>query len=249
MPWFHCGVITQATWPKSEKEVKYGKHTFVLMPPTKNTSASIHIEREKLNDVKGLTLINRLLSALSWKCNQPAINHYGWAGNPKPVPVPKSYKMPLGCELCDFFPSEVHEITNKRAKLAVALYREAMNMKYYSVPLQFLSYFKILNIFWNDKYKNGENELVKGLRDSLPDLKEKDCVERIKEIKKQDVPSAAEYLYKHGRCAVAHAFADPIVDPDDITDLHRLSKDMEIMRSLTAYLIKKKLGIEQSIFK
>ena len=56
------------------------------------------------------------------------------------------------------------------------------------------------------------------------------------------------YLYKSGRCAVAHAFADPIVDPDDVAELRRLSDDIWLMRILTTHLIQKKFGIDQSIW-
>ena len=244
MSWLNCGVTTQAIWPMDKKEVKYGNHTFVLMPLTKEHSASIHLELRKIDDVQGLTLINRFLSALGLKCDEPAINHYGWSGNPNPVPVPR-YSMPYGYSPSDVFPNEVYEITDKKAKLAVALYREARSLD--SVPFQFLSYFKILNIFWNDKKKNGKNELVEGLRTSLPNLTENDCVKRIQEIKAKE-GDPADYLYKSGRCAVAHAFADPIVDPDDVTDLRRLSEDIWLMRSLTAYLIEREFGIEQSIW-
>jgi len=214
------------------------------MPLTKDHSASIHIELRGINYVEGLTLINRFLSALAWKCDEPAINHYGWSGNPNPVPVPR-HRIPYGYKPSDVFPNEVYEITDEKAKLAVALYREARSLE--SVPFQFLSYFKILNVFWNDKSKSGRNELVEGLRASLPSLTDKECIERIKEIEeKQGDP--ADYLYKSGRCAVAHAFADPIVDPDDVSDLHRLSEDLWLMRNLTGYLIEKNFGIEQSIW-
>lgn len=245
MSWLNCGVTTQAIWPNEKKEVKYGDHTFVLLPMTKEHSASVHIELRGITDVEGLTLINRFLSALGWKCDEPAINHYGWSGNPVPVPVLK-YQIPFGYSPSDFFPNELYEIADRKAKLAVALYREARSLD--SVPFQFLSYFKILNIFWNDKKENGKNQLIEGLRDSLPELTEKDCVQRIKEIKEKE-GDPAEYLYKSGRCAVAHAFSEPIVDPDDVTDLRRLSEDLWLMRNLTAYLIEKRFGIEQSIWK
>jgi hypothetical protein len=244
MPWLNCGVTTQTIWPEKQKEVKYGNHTFILMPLTKEHSASIHIELKVISNVEGMTLINRFLSTLGWKCNEPAINHYGWSGNPIPVPVPK-YRIPYGYSPSEVFPDEVYEITDKKAKLAVALYREARSLE--SVPFQFLSYFKILNIFWNDKKKSGKNELVEGLRSSLSELREKDCIKRIIEIEKKE-GSAADYLYKSGGCAVAHAFADPIVDPDDVTDLHRLSQDLWLMQNLTAHLIEKNFGIEQSIW-
>jgi hypothetical protein len=128
----------------------------------------------------------------------------------------------------------------------LALYRKARSLD--SVPFQFLSYFKILNILWNDKIKNGRNELVDGLRASLPNLSNKECIERLKEID-AEYGDPADYLYKSGRCAVAHAFTDPIVDPDDVSEVRRLSEDLWLMRNLTAYLIEKNFGIEQSIWK
>ena len=249
MSWLNCVITTQATWPKYKKEVKYGNHTFVLMPLTKEYSASIHIELRGISHVEGVTLINRFLSALAWKCDEPAVRHEdGGSGSVNPVPFPR-YDIPYGYSPSEFFPNEVYDITDIKAKLVVALYREARSLDD-SIPFQFLSYFKILNIFWDDRKKNGKNELVEGLRTSLPDLNDKDCVQRIQEIAKNE-GDPADYLYKSGRCAVAHAFAGrgPIVDPDDETDLCRLSEDLWLMRNLTAHLIEKNFGIEQSIWK
>lgn len=244
MKWLNCGVTTQVVWPKEKQEVKYGNHTFMLMPLTKDHSASIHIKLKGIDNIEGMTLINRFLSALGWKNDQPAINHYGWSGNPIPVPVPR-YRIPLGYSPCDCFPSEIFEITNKKAKLAVALFREGRSLD--NVPFKFLSYFKILNIFWQDKRINGTHELSVGLRESLPYLTDKECIKRIKDIESKH-GDPADYLYKSGRCAIAHAFADPIVDPDDVSDLRRLSKDLWLMRKLAAYLIEKNYGIKQSIW-
>ncbi len=64
MSWLNCGVTTQAIWPEKQKEVKYGNNTFILMPLTKEHSASVHIELKSISDIEGLTLINRFLSAL-----------------------------------------------------------------------------------------------------------------------------------------------------------------------------------------
>lgn len=245
MSWLNCGVTTQVMWPEMQKEVRFGNNTFTLMPLTKEHSASVHIQLNgEINEVEGLTLINRFLSALGWKCDEPAINHYGWSGNPIAVPVP-IYRIPYAYSPSQYFPDEVHEIVDKKAKLAIALYREARSLS--SVPFQFLSYFKILNIFWKDKYENGKNTLVEGLRTSLLELTDDGCIRRLKEIEVKE-GDAADYLYKSGRCAVAHAFSDPIVDPDDVADLHRLSEDLWLMRILTAHLIESKLGIEQSIW-
>ena len=88
-----------------------------------------------------MTLVNRFLSALSWKYDQPVINHYGWSG-PHLVPVPR-YKIPFGYSPTDMFPRELNEVTDQKAKLALALYREGKSLN--NVPFQFLSFFKILN--------------------------------------------------------------------------------------------------------
>jgi hypothetical protein len=53
MSWLNCGVTTQAIWPEKQKEVKYGNHTFILMPLTKEHSASVHIELKGISDVEG----------------------------------------------------------------------------------------------------------------------------------------------------------------------------------------------------
>lgn len=244
MGWLNCGVTTQASWPKAQKEVKYGGHNYVLMPLTKEHSASIHIELDRIDHVEGMTLINRFLSALGWKCDEPAINHYGLSGNPVPVPVAR-YRIPFGYSPSDIFPSELTEITDKKARLAVALYREGKSLD--NVPFQFLSYFKILNVFWKDKTKDGKNELVEGLRHTLAALTDGKCIDRINELEKKE-GDAADYLYKSGRCAVAHAYADPIVAPDDVSDLRRLSEDLWLMKTATSYLIKKEFNLSQSLW-
>ncbi|MDN5292264.1 MAG: hypothetical protein PWQ06_2503 [Anaerophaga sp.] len=245
MNWLNCGVTTQAEWPSSRKEVKFGDHMFVLLPRTKEYSASIHIELTGISSNHGLTLVNRFLSSLSWKCDAPAINHYGWSGSPELMPVPR-HDIPFGYSPFDHFPSELIEIDEEKAKLAVALYRDGRSLD--SVPFQFLSYFKILNIIWTDSKKNGVNLLVAGLKSVLDDITDNDAIQRINEIQK-DHGDPAHYLYKSGRCAVAHAFSDPVVDPDDIDDVHRLSKDLWLMQQVAKLAIEKQFNIEQSIWK
>lgn len=244
MTWLNCGVMTQTVWPKEKKEVVYGEHTFVLMPPTEEHSPSIHIELKAMTYVEGGTLINRFLSALCWKDNHPVIKYYGVSGTSVPTQVIRK-RVPYSCSPLEKFPCKIKEIKDDKAKLAVALYREAISLD--SVPFQFLSYFKILNVFWNDKYANGKNELVEKLRGVLSYMTENDCIQRIQEIKTEE-GDPADYLYKSGRCAIAHAFAEPVVDPDEVSDLHRLSKDLWLMRNISIYLIKKNFNISQSLW-
>jgi Methylamine utilization protein MauJ len=57
----------------------------------------------------------------------------------------------------------------------------------------------------------------------------------------------APYLYGSGRCAIAQAYADPIVDPDDVSDLRRLSGDLHIVKEIAEYLIANELKVSRSI--
>jgi hypothetical protein len=238
MAWLNCGISALVNWPDQRIEVKYGDNYFVLMPMTKDNSASIHIDLKYLSDVEALTAINRFLSALSWKCDAPSINNYGWAGNSMPVPVLKSKMSNGGCPL-KYFPTEVYEIKDEKAKLAIALYKEGLSLN--SVPYRFLSYFKILNIFWKD------NKIVEELRGEISKATDPESIQRIDEIKKNDGDPAL-YLYKSGRCAIAHAYSDPIVDPDNVEDLRNLSKDLYLIKTIVVGLIIAKFNIEQSIF-
>jgi len=135
-------------WPTTETRVQFGGHTLVLRPATRETSQSIHVDLDHISDGQALTLINQFLSVLSWCDDQPMENKYGWSGNPVPVSVPNDSRH-VGSSVAFPFGRELE--SNPQARLALALFREARTIN--SVPLSFLSYFKILNIFWDDKFQ------------------------------------------------------------------------------------------------
>lgn len=244
--WLHVGVSGWAIWPKEETKINFDGYELLLKPATKDSEMSIHIDIEgKISDVDALTLINRFLSILSWCDDQGMENLYGWSGNPVPVSVPKKARA-IGTKISSSLSFPFYRDIEKDPKvcLALALFREALTIN--SGPFEFLSYFKILNIFWKDKYQSGKNEIIEGLRDTLPFIENSQAKERIEELKIQetDVPN---YLYESGRCAIAHAYADPIVDPDDLSDLRRLSQDTWVIKAVAEYLIENKLNVSRSI--
>ena len=55
--------------------------------------------------------------------------------------------------------------------------------------------------------------------------------DRIEEIVKTST-DVAEYLDYSGRCAIAHVFRDPIVNPDDYNDYMRISQDVRVVQDL-----------------
>jgi len=240
--YLNVGVDGCASWPSKETSISFGGHELILKPATKDSEQSVHIDLKGLSNVEALTLINRFLSILSWCDNQGMENLYGWSGNPVPVPVPKRSRF-LGSSIA--FPFYRDQEEEPKAKLALALYREGLTVN--SVPFQFLSFFKILNIFWIDKFKNGENEIIEGIRKYLEKIIDSTGTKRIEKIKQLE-PDVAKYLYESGRCAIAHAYSEPIVYPDDVQHLRRLSEDINIIKSIAEKLIVTKLNISRTIY-
>jgi hypothetical protein len=243
--WLNVGVKGNAVWPTAETTVEFGGHQLVLKPATRETEESVHIKLQGLSDVEALTLVNRFLSVLSWCDDQPMENRYGWSGTPVPVAVGRESRV-AGSSIA--FPFYRQPEPNEKARLALALFREARTVN--SIPFAFLSYFKILNIFWQDKMltTNGkrQNPIIEGIRTTLPKLKDELAVKRLRALTttKPDVPN---YLYESGRCAIAHAYADPIVDPDDLSALRRLSEDLHIVKEIAVHLIATELRVSRSI--
>jgi hypothetical protein len=232
--WLNLPVVGTADWPREQMKVSVQDHEVILKPETRETEKSIHVELRGINESDAFTLASRFLSVLTWCSDQPleTLDGFVWR---RPEPVRKQSR-PVG-ELIDF--TILRDIPrDPRARKALALYREGHTVN--SLPFSFLSYFKILNIFWPD------NQIVDGLRNLLPRLDGNQAQDRIKELatKHEDV---AQYLYTSGRCAVAHAFAEPIVDPDDVTHTRRLSQDIWIIRAAAEYLIENELHISREI--
>lgn len=241
--WLQVGVRGGAIWPTQEIEVQFGGHALLLKPATKDTEQSVHLNLVGITHEEGLTLINRFLSVLSWCDDQALENLFGWSGNPCPVAIPRQPRM-IGSSIA--FPFFRTLETSAEARLALALYREARSIN--SVPYAFLGYFKILNVFWKDRWINRSNELVEGIRATLPQIADQSASDRMSKL----APSQADlasYLYESGRCAVAHAHTQPLVDPDSINDIHRLSADMPIIKAIAEYLMEHRLNLSRSIIK
>jgi len=58
--------------------------------------------------------------------------------------------------------------------------------------------------------------------------------------------TAGNYLYVSNRCAVAHANAEPLVDPDDPGDRRRLTSDLPMVKALAEYMIEQHFGVKSA---
>ena len=230
--WMNLGVSGQCGWPDSQIEVRFGTTRIILMPQTGKKSASIHFETDSNDDLDEMTMANRFLSIVSWAYKESLQNDYGWSGNPVPCAVPM---MKLARCVNRHFLIRWNPLDDPKQRLAVALYREAMSVN--SIPYKVLGFFKIINIL----YKNGSDQKA-WIKATLPSLTESHLQKRLQALSNAE-PDVAAYLYEPGRCAVAHAFADPLIDPDDLTHLRRLSADVHIVQALAEHLIKHELNV------
>lgn len=246
--WLNVGVSGTAIWPPKETTVKFAGHDLLLRPATPTSEQSIHIDLDAgISEEDALTTINRFLSVLAWCDDQPIENKYGWSGNPVPVSVPKDSRQ-MGSSIAFPFFRELE--AEPKARLALALYREGITIN--SVPFAFLSYFKILNIFWEDKFRtqNGSrsNQLVEQIRIAIPAVSESIARNRILDLKRAHV-DVAQYLYESCRCAIAHAHTGTIADPDDMRDIRRLSADIWIIKAIAEDMMIKHFSLSRSIIK
>jgi hypothetical protein len=189
-----------------------------------------------MTDKQALLLIRRFLSSLSW-VEQGHLREtitFGTGARPGGVGKGPGARLISPKFRVDYLPDP----TDPKARLCLALYREAMNLN--SDPFQFLGFFKIINAL----YKTGGEQKI-WINQTLPLLNEHSAIERLKELQKQH-RDVGEYLYESGRCAVAHAFNEPLVDPDDPDDTWRLSADLPVIKALAEYLIENQVGVKSA---
>ncbi|MFA6128258.1 MAG: methylamine utilization protein MauJ [Bacteroidales bacterium] len=132
-------------------------------------------------------------------------------------------------------PTDLFIWADEKTKLALALYRQALTTA--SIPLQFLSFAKILNIQYVDRIQIAAFNRITGL------LTETKAVNRVRELDSMGI-DVGERLYKSGRCAIAHANVQPTIDPDDPTDSYELNLDMPIVRGVAEYIIQVELNLQ-----
>ena len=149
-----------------------------------------------------------------------------------PINVGKGPFGVIGAGRFDYLPDP----TDPKAKLALALYREGLSANL--MPYRFLGFFKVINVI-----RNSGQEQKHWIRANLQHVIDPKAQARITAIQNAH-HDVADYLYGSGRCAVAHGF-DPqnVVNPDDPTDLIRLSEDMPVIAELARIAIEGELGV------
>jgi hypothetical protein len=236
--WVLANVQTGATWPVNSQKVIFHGETIWVMPVMTDRFPAVAV---KVPPGKGRAeferLLLRFLSTLSW-VEESGFLVDGVGGGSMPDPMGRQKEG--GYSICEEFDlSYFPETTNDRAMLALALMREGRGLNH--PGYSFLSLYRILELAlgrgWQQQVAWINDQISKGLlRHRVNDA--------LEEIRKQGVTDVGAHLYASGRCAMAHASGDPVIDPDDPADARRLWSERPIMLALAERAIEEVFGVE-----
>lgn len=232
--WAVIGVESNVAWPTTNTDVEFRGHTLVLRPATDEHVASVafnHPPEMSLDDALGV--IRQFLSNLCW-VEQAGIREVGASGGSGPFFVGRGLR---GQVITNKFQHDyLPDPQDERTRLALAFYREGMSSE--TIPYRFLNFFKILNILFA-----GGKQQVDWINAHLGNISDFRAKQRLAELT-PTAPDIGEYLYGSGRCAVAHAFSDPLINPEDPEDNRRLAKDLPIIQALAEIVIEREFGVK-----
>jgi hypothetical protein len=235
--WVVANIDTTMAWPVKAEKFKYrGKEVWVL-PIMRGMYPCIAINRPHgMSREDCQRLLMRFLSALSWVDGNGALVEYITGGN---LPRPMGRDKQLGHVIRDDFDlSYLPEPNDEKVLLALALLREGRGLNHPGYA--FLSSYRVLEVAnpdaqqqmaWIDKNVDELNHVAQ---------------EALAALRKSGVSEIGQHLYASGRCAMAHAKREPIIDPDDPTDLRRLGSELPIIIALAERAIETLLGVETS---
>lgn len=233
--WTCVGVKTSVPWPISETTVEFEGHKIILRPETDTLACSIAFEHGSagISREDAKYIIRRFMSALSW-IEGAGISETFWAGGGGPTGIGKSPNNSISTTKIDplFLPNPQEQ----KSKLALALYREALSVN--SIPYKFLGFVKILNILVSSRTQHKD-----WIEKNIGLLKNSDALGVVERLKSKNV-DIGEHIYVSGRCAIAHAHTDPIVDPDSSEDRMRLIEELPLIKELAEIAMEKDMGIK-----
>lgn len=226
-----CGYVkAEFLWPNRVYAQSYEGRDFFLIPPCAAEDGVVMYPAValKLPDSEdhsvGAKAINELLSAMTWSKDKSA-SVVAWGGGSRLHPCVG--KESAGVNDNAYFP-DLPENLPEKAKLALALYREGKSMDH--VVYACLSFLKILNVQFSQPHAQMEwiNNSVAGIRGY-------EARRRLEEL--QTESNVGQYLFVSSRCAIAHAFASPLVNPDDPSDERRLRRDYPLIKELAVLAV------------
>jgi hypothetical protein len=240
MIWLNVAVEPKFSWPNIPIALPFEGKTIVLSPSTDTLACRAALLQPPSGNEfnEGATILSRFLSRLAW-FHDAGLREIFFSGSSNPSEpgrlgsgtISRFSWASIDPQQCIYLP----HAAGAEADLGLALYREGMSVN--SAPFAFLSFFKILNI----RHAGGEGQ-KNWINNNLCHISYPPAADRIKEILVKN-SNVGEYMFVQGRCAVAHAHSNPLVNPDVYADKRRLEQDLPLIKELAAVFIEREFGI------
>jgi hypothetical protein len=235
--WIVANIETTSGWPVNAQKAIYRGEMIWIMPIMKDRYPALAMKRpsNKSRD-ECERLVLRFLSALAWV--QGAGYLVGGVGGGS-MPNPMGRMKDGGFSVMEEFDlSYLPEPESEKALLAMALMREGRGLNH--PGYSFLAFYRVVELAIGKDWKTQtgwiNDQIARGL--TYP------AREAVDKLRQQQVQDVGIHLYASGRCAMAHAKNDPIIDPDNPADARRLWGERPIMLALAERAIEEKFGVE-----
>jgi len=238
--WVGAHITARFNWPMEPHRVRFEGKNFIVLPKTDDALPAVFLasSREKLRPAQSDIL--RFLSAWAWMEGGGALVKT-WTSGPRQSRsnVLENYTVTSVLDW-DYLPENL----DSKQRLALSLFHEGQALNH--PAYQFLSFFKVLNLTFpegDDRKIWVTNEIARLRKLEKPAWEENKALDRIKALE-ADSHDVGAYLWKSCRCAVAHAkVTDQVVDPDNLDDHLRMTKDLPLIRQLAAVAIRDCLSV------
>ena len=208
--------------------------TFRWINGTPESRPILSVGFKEMNNSKDVeTVVNKLLSFLIWQHQVPIRKTYGARGPRRSIPLTWGPRMVGGLKIdTQYLLSRYEKHNSSRKELALSFYKEGLNSE--SVFYKFFNFWKIIEVAIKEK-KSRDN----WIRSTCLHVRMEK--QRVAEImaREEDIVSYLDYSC---RSAIAHVFRKPYIDPDNLEDNTRISKDVHLVEELA------RIAINSSLF-
>jgi len=236
-PWTIAYVESSMAWPVRVQRVVYLGEEYWIIPVTSDAYPGIAVRTNQKDQNVVRERILRFLSVLSWVEGKGAVLiSFGGGG------AVHAYKRKSnsGLVIRDQFDLRyLPEITDPKAQLALALMREGRGIGH--ISYSFLSFYRVLEV------AIGKPGIAQWIEHEIKHLPRGSGSEALAKLISTGVSDVAKHLYVSGRCAIAHAGSNPIIDPDKPADSSRLYQERPLIECLAEIAIENKLGVQTSM--
>lgn len=234
--WMSLNIDIRTPWPTKPQTFNFEGHQIWVMPITTDNYPGLAANKPaNMDRDECFALLHRALSVLAWLQDTGAVvAHMSGGSLPRMMGIRQSFGYAIRDE---FDLSDLPVIENPGSKLALALMREGRGLNH--PGYSFLSFFRALEAAI-PQGKIRATWVTENI-DKLDGHRAKEALEKLKATIKGDI---GKHLFESSRCAIAHAKADPIINPDDPRNARRLDAELPIIEALAVLAIEEHLGIQ-----